>query len=246
MEDFNKKVRQVINFFIAIFIFALIVTIICLIMLKYDVEGENNMPFELSQLVVVSTAEGINIEGESTWNLELVQNNDVYLHISKNKNYKETEIIKNIKIDNFKIKNMNKGKITIYKQSKDENKMYEYLDEYIIKDNLNFQGSEKTNTKELQISNQGGVVSFRICNKNLGKYSTDDEEIKHDGTILAKAGLGYDDIRFKVSFDLTIELVSGTKYTGTILLDLPTENIIQAGTTNIEKTDFSDVVFKRN
>lgn len=40
--------------------------------------------------------------------------------------------------------------------------------------------------------------------------------------------------------------MSGTKYTGTISLGLPVGNIIQAGTEKQEKTDFSDVIFKRN
>lgn len=170
MEDFQKKVRKIINFFIAVFIIALVVTIICLIMLKYEVEGENNMPFELSQIVTVSTAEGITAEGEATWNFDLVQNNDVYLHISKNKNYRETEIIKNITIDSFKINNKPpKGEIVIYKPSKHENKNFEYLDEYIVSDSLVYQGSENTNLKDLQISNQGGVITVRFCNKNLRK-----------------------------------------------------------------------------
>lgn len=170
MEDFQKKFRKIINFFIAVFIIALVITIICLIMLKYEVEGENNMPFELSQIVTVSTAEGISTEGEATWNFDLVQNNDVYLHISKNKNYKQTEIIKNVTVNNLKINNApQKGEIVIYRPSKDENKTYEYSNEYIVKDSLVYQGSEKSNLKELQISNQGGVITLRFCNNNLRK-----------------------------------------------------------------------------
>lgn len=167
MEDFQKKFRKIINFFIAVFIIALIITIICLIMLKYEVEGENNMPFELSQMVTVSTAEGIYAEGDSIWNLNLIQNNDVYLHISKNKNYRETEIIKNITIDNFKIENPQKGTVVIYRPSKDENKTFEYSDEYVAKNELVYTGNENTNMKELLISNQGGVITFRISNQNL-------------------------------------------------------------------------------
>ena len=73
-------------------------------MLKYAVEGENNMPFELSQLIVVSTAEGVeNNQNENIWNFDLMQNNDVYLYIGKNKSYKETEIIKRIIINNIKV-----------------------------------------------------------------------------------------------------------------------------------------------
>lgn len=136
-------------------------------MLKYEVEGENNMPFELSQIVIVSTAEGLHTDGENTWNLNLVQNNDIYLHISKNKNYREKEIIKNIVLDNFKInKEPQKGKVVIYRPSKDENKYFEYSDEYIVNESLVYVGSEEENVKELQIANQGGVIWVR--------YSTDD------------------------------------------------------------------------
>lgn len=62
MEYFNKKLKKIVHLFIVLFIIVLIITIIGLLMLKYEVEGENNMPFELSQLVVVSTAEGIETE----------------------------------------------------------------------------------------------------------------------------------------------------------------------------------------
>lgn len=82
--------------------------------------------------------------------------------------------------------------------------------------------------------------------KTYGEYSSEDEEISHNGTILSKVGLTYEEIKFEVSFDLSIELVSGTKFTGTIALELPTGDITTAGTSSLEKTDFSDVIFKRN
>ena len=168
MENFDKKIKRIIYSFISIFIISLLVIIICLLMLKYDVEGENNMPFELSQIVVVSTAEGINTDGENIWNLDLKQNNDIYLHISKNKNYKETEIIKNITIDNF-ITNEKpqKGEIIIYKPCKNENKNYEYLEEFIVNDALVYSGGDTTNLSDLQIANQGGVISIRYSLNNL-------------------------------------------------------------------------------
>ncbi len=166
--NMSKKIKKIIYLFITLFIIFLIAIIICLLMLKYEVEGENNMPFELSQIVVVSTAEGIEKEGDSTWNLDLIQNNDLYIHIEKNKEYKQTEIIKNVIINNFKINNQpEKGKIVIYRPSNNESKTYEYKDEYIIKDNLTYKGEENTNLKELNLANQGGVISFRCSNKDL-------------------------------------------------------------------------------
>lgn len=43
----------------------------------------------------------------------------------------------------------------------------------------------------------------------------------HDGTILSKIGVTDDEIKAKLSFDVTIKLVSGTSYSGTVSLDLP-------------------------
>ncbi len=246
--ELEPKIKKIIHFFIATFIITLVIIIICLLMLKYAVEGEDNMPFELSQLVVVSTAEGIDKgEGESTWNFNLVQNNDIYINIAKNKNYKETEIIKKIILNNFKVEEAPKtGKLVIYRQSADENKIFEYDEKYFINDELVYNGSEYKNEKNLEIANQGGIILFRVCNNEIGEYSSDEEEVVHNGTILSKINLGYDDIKCKISFDLTIELTNGTKFTGNIPLELPVGNIVNTGISNYEKTDFKDIVFKRN
>lgn len=248
MHEIRPKIKNIIRFCLVVIILTLIITVICLLMLKYAIEGENNMPFELSQLIVVSTAEGLDIdENESTWNFNLVQNNDLYIYITKNKNYKETEIIKNITLNNFKIENGPKvGNISIYKPSNREDKVYEYLDEYIVNDEITYIGSEFTNAKKLEVANQGGIIILRFCNNKLGTYSSNDEIITHNGTILSKIGLKHEDIKCKVSFDLNIELVSGIKFTGNMSVDLPVGNIISEGTANFEKTNFKDIIFKRN
>ena len=80
----------------------------------------------------------------------------------------------------------------------------------------------------------------------FGKYSTDEESITHDGTLLSKINVGYEDIKCTVSFDITIEIVSGTKFTGKISLELPVGDIVQNEKASYEKTDFKDVIFKRN
>lgn len=56
----------------------------------------------------------------------------------------------------------------------------------------------------------------------------------------------YEDIKYNLSFDITIDLVGGTSFTGRVTLDLPVGNILTTGISNYEKTDFSDVIFKRN
>lgn len=168
MWEWGLRAKGVIRFCIVVFVLTLIITVICLLMLKYSVEGENNMPFELSQLIVVSTAEGIDSEGDNTWNFDFMQNNDVYLYISKNKNYEDTEIIKSITLSNFKVENGPKiGGISIYRPSKAEDKIYEYADEYLIDNELIYSGSEFTNLKNLEIANQGGILVFRLSNNKI-------------------------------------------------------------------------------
>lgn len=108
--------------------------------------------------------------GENTWNFDLVQNNDIYLSIQKNKNYKETEIIKKVTLNNFRIENgPNIGTLKVYRPSKLEDKVYEYSDEYVIDNELIYMGAESTNAKNLEIANQGGKIMFRLCNKELRK-----------------------------------------------------------------------------
>lgn len=168
MEYLNKRIKKVICICTGIFIVSLLITVISLLMLKYEVEGENNMPFQLSQVVVVSTAEGIERQSENTWDFDLVQNNDIYIYVEKNKGYKETERIKSIIINNYVInKAPSKGNIVMYKPSHAEHKNYEYSDEYIINDELIYNGEGNTNIKEQKIANQGGVVAFRYCTKDL-------------------------------------------------------------------------------
>jgi len=170
MQYLNKKIKKIIYFFIGIFVITLIIIIIWLLMLKYEVEGENNMPFELSQIIAVSTAEGIGGEGEPPWNFDLIQNNDIDIHIAKNKGYKETEVIKNIIINNFNINTKPaKGNIIMYRPSNNEGKTYEYNENYIIKDSLTFKGEKGTNLKDLTIANQGGMIAFRYSNQDLRK-----------------------------------------------------------------------------
>lgn len=246
----NDEIKKIIHIFIIIFITVLIVTIIALLILKYNVEGENNMPFELSKIMVVSSAEGQEnneIDNEAKWNLKLFQNNDIYLEISKNKNYNQTEIIDEIIIDNFKIDEATKiGKIKLYKPTNNEEKIYENSQENEITDKLIYKGNENSSIKNLEIANQGGLVLFRYSIEDIGDIISDDDEIKHDGTILAKNNINYEDIKFKVSFDVSIKLKNDVTYTGNINLNLPAGNIINDGISHYEITNLKNIIFKRN
>ena len=248
MEIITKNKKKILRIATSMFIIALMISIVILIILKYQVEGEKNMPFRLGKIMIISTAEGLHKdETDVKWDLDLVQNNDIYIEIEKNKNYKDVEIIDKITLDNFKvISNTKTGNINIYRPSSDENKTYEYLEQYKIKDKLEYTGSSQTNIKNLEIANQGGTILLRYSIENLGEYtSNEDEEIRHDGTLLSKAGIELEQIQCEVSFDLNITLKSGVNYKGTVNLKLPAGNLIGEGTSSTEITDFRDVVFKR-
>ena len=99
----NRK-KEIIKAFIAITCIILVIIVVALINFKYNVEGETNMPFTLSKITIVSTAEGVENEGtEEKWNLSIFQNNDVYFSIEKNENNKEDEIIQSISIENIQV-----------------------------------------------------------------------------------------------------------------------------------------------
>lgn len=85
MEE--QRANQMVKNIFAIATVILIFIIVGMIMIKYEVEGDKNMPFNLSKIMIVSTAEGVEEEGKSKWNFDVYQNNDVYLYIDKNDKY---------------------------------------------------------------------------------------------------------------------------------------------------------------
>ena len=95
----DKALNKLILKSAYIVIIVLIIAIIALLILKYEVEGEKNMPFKLSSIIVVSNAEGYQEKQNKdyAWDVEIYQSNDIYLNIEKNKNYKETEAIDSIR-----------------------------------------------------------------------------------------------------------------------------------------------------
>lgn len=246
MEE-NSRLKKIIKRSILILVVVLAIAVIGLIILKYNVEGEQNMPFQLSELLVVSTAEGYQ-EKESSdknWDVEVYQTNDIYLDIKKNKNYKDTEVIKSIEIKNITVdENPKIGNISIYIPNSEE-QTYKYGDENKINNEIIYEGDTKSDIKNLKIANQGGKIIFRVVNKTGKRYTSNENELKHDGTLLNKVGINNNDIKYKISFDIVINLESEVTFTGNVELELPTGDITTQGITNLNKTETSDVIFKR-
>ena len=245
MEKIRKKEK--IKACIAIAVIVLVILITGIINMKYYVEGETNMPFTLSKITIVSTAEGVGNElAEEKWNLSVFQINDLYFSIEKNENNNEEELIQSISIENIQvIENPKVGQIKTYMPNSSDGRLFSNSDEYMLQENkLTYKGASKSNSKTLDIGNQGGTAVLRFANTEIGKYiSNEDEEIKHDGSLLEKVQVRNEDVNFKVAFDVVINL-KNKSYISNIILDLPCEsNLVEEGTCSREITD--KFVFKR-
>lgn len=246
MKISELKGKKIVYICVILGIIVLILIIAGIIMLRYQVEGETNLPFELSKMIVVSTAESNEIEAvaDTKWNFSVNQYNDIYLEIQKNDEYTKNINIKNITFENFVIeKNSGAENIKLYRANS-EGKVVE--DEaHLVGSSLTYKGEKETNLDELKISNQGSIILLRSVNQNVCEVRSNDEEIIHDGTLLAKGNANSEDLNYKLSFDVVIETSRDIKYKGTISIELPTGDVQTQGKTQLEKTDFSDVIFKR-
>ena len=243
----KEKLKQTIKLCVAVFVFAIIILLVVTVMIGYQVEGDKNMPFNLSKVIIISTAEGTETEGKKKWNFDVYQNNDLYIYLDKNENYVGDEkVIKSVRLENINItKAPNKGEIKVYMPNSVEGRLYSNEEEYLVNGSLEYKGAGESDSKALEVGSNGGNVLIRFSNTGLGTYSSDgDKEIVHDGTLLEKVDVTDEDIKFNISFDLVIT-VDNCSYRANLNYTLPCGNIIEEGTSSIEQTDFSNVVFKR-
>lgn len=242
----NTKNALKKSIFIAFLI--IIVTVVFSIIVKYDVEGEVSLPYSLEKILIVSKVSTSNNEdSENLWNISLEEDNDIYLYINKtDENSKET--IQSITLENFKVTNSAKiGEPIIYRPTGDMSNLYELSEQNYLGSSITYKGAKVDTLKTLEIRNEGGTIGFRASLENLGNYVSNnyDEEIVYDGNLLTKAGIPLEDIQFSISFDILITLNSNITFKGNIKLDFPNDDIITNPESNLEITDFSNVIFKR-
>ena len=178
--------------------------------------------------------------------MQVNQNNDIYLYIKKNDNYKDTELIENIKLDNFNVEQSpNIGELKLLKpDSSVESLLFKNTEENET-NTIEYTGDMDSSIKNLKISNQGGLVVFRYAVNNIGNYiSNEDEEINHS-ELLNKLGINNDDLKFKVTFDIYITLNSGKTYKSNLNLELPINDVVNQGMQSTEYTDLEKIVYKR-
>ncbi len=244
-QALSKKVIHLC--IISIMIISIIFTAI-LFILKYDENGETNMPFFISKISIISTVDGQDVENpQAKWDKIINQNNDIYIYVEKNSQYDKTEMISSVKLENFKVeKSSNIGEIKFYKQSQNEKLLYKNVNENSF-EVLEFKGAKSSNAKNLEISNQGGIIEFRCANNNIGTYtSNDDMEINY-GELLKKINIKEENLKTTFCFDLTIKLNSGKSFKAEkIQLTIPNDNLINEGKVGKEINNPDGIVFKRN
>mgnify|MGYP000510823158 CR=1 FL=1 len=80
-RNINKKIFHIVMVIVIIF------AILCvggIFILRYQVEGEANMPFKITKISLVESVEGTEKDNASEkWNFNVNQNNDIYIYIEK-------------------------------------------------------------------------------------------------------------------------------------------------------------------
>ena len=190
----TEEKKQTIKLVIAIFILVLILSLAVICMIIYEVEGETNMPFKLSKIVAIGTAEGIEKEkGKEKWNFAIYQNNDIYFYIDQNEQAAESQdiLIKNVAISNIQITNKPQiGTIKAYMPNSKAGRLYSYEDQFLVQEKLEYKGASQSSSTNLEIGSKGGTALIRFSNANIADYTSDkDEQIVHDGTWIKKVGL---------------------------------------------------------
>ena len=231
----------------------LLIIILLIITILIMTNKKTDIPFEIKQIYITSTANGRYIDENNTenWNLNLFQNNDVYIKFGLVENMdkvdKKDAIIEQIFIENFNvIEKPNLGEISYYKLSEKEDTLFEYIDENIVTDKLEFTVvDQNANIKNGQINKCEGQISMSIVNNNIAQYKSKKEtELAFDGTLLDKAKIEPDDIKFKVSFDLVIITQKNRTYKTSLVFDLPTGNIQENGFELNQNVDITQSKFE--
>lgn len=244
----EKEIKsKVIKKYIFISFLLLAIIISTLLIVRYNVEGEKSLPFELEKIIIKSSIDTQNNESGNIWDLSITQNNDIYMYFKKNNSF-ETNIEK-VKIDNFQIiKKKEIGTTKLFLPTSNDIKTnFKNSTEDYIKKGIEYTTNTVDNMEKQEISKDGGMLAFRISNQELATYVSNDEtEINYDGSLLKKAGISEEDIKITAKMDITIQVSQKEKYKGTLEVELPVENFEDKSIVDKQITDFSKVIFKRS
>lgn len=242
-ETKSKVIKKYI--FISFLLLAIIIS--TLLIVRYNVEGEKSLPFELEKIIIKSSIDTQNNESDNIWDLSVIQNNDIYIYFKKNNSFETT--VEKVKIDNFQIikeKEIGTAKLFL-PTSNDIKTNFKNSTEDYMKKGIEYTTNTVDNMEKQEISKDGGMLAFRISNQELATYvSNEDTEINYDGSLLQKAGISEEDIKITAKMDITIQVSQKEKYKGTLEIQLPAKNFEDKSIVDKQITDFSNVIFKRS
>ena len=218
---YKKSTQKIINRIIFIVIIFAILCGIGIYILKYEVQGETNIPFEITKIAIAQSVNGIENEGhQEKWNFNVSINN---IKINKTDSIGETKIYKPVEDEKVMFKNTN------------ENETEEIV----------YTGELESNIKQQKISNQGGIIAFRYAINNLSNYISNENEEVDYGKLLQLTNIKEENIKTTISFDFMITLTTNRKYQTNIQIDIPAKEVIEKGVAGIELTEFNNLIFKR-
>lgn len=233
--------------FIAAFIIA--IALVIFDMVRYSEEGEKELPFYINKILLISTVDGEQVDDpDNIWNINVTQVNDAYIYIEENeKNANSKVTIESVSLENFTINQApQKGNVKILRPTGDMPTLYANSSENYLESSILYMGDRVDDMKAGDIGNKGGTIGFRCAIADLGNFISDSEEVVfYDGRLLENLGIKEEEIKTKLSFDIVIETSEHVKFKGTINIEMPIEGVLENGSSNIEITDFSDVIFKR-
>lgn len=166
----TEKTKSIIKRVAILSAIVIIILIVGILMLKYEVEGEKNMPFNLTKISIVSTVTGEHKEdAEEYWNLNLVQNNDIYLNFQKNEGNLSDVLIKKISLENIEItKGPIKGEVKLYKTSSDISNIYVNKEENLIGNKIEYTGETRKQFRRIKNRQQRWNCRNKMCSRKFG------------------------------------------------------------------------------
>ena len=248
-EDIDNRLRE--KTIKTLFVFFIILLFITLgfIWLKYEIEGTKGLTFEIKEILIISTADGKRIENKNknikTDKLEVSQVNDFFITIEEKDNINLDNSIKKISIANFDIQEEpKKGNLNALEPTGPLSQLFVNSKKNYLDKEIEFKGAKVDDLEQLETSSKGGTVAFRIENK-LGSYDVKKEEVlEYNSKLLNKFVKNVEDIQFKLSFDLIIELDNGFKYSTKINVNKPSKEILKEDKL-IHNMDVEEISFKK-
>ena len=243
MELKSKKKVLKKYAFIAFLVIAIIISI--LLMVKYNVEGEKNLPLTLKEIDIISTIYAQSTNGENILESSVEQDNDIYIMCQKNE--KIDSKVESIKIENLKVEKTSElGTIKILKPTSNEKLNYfKNSTEDFRGKTLEYFAGISDDMERQEFYQDGGTIAFRISNQELGTYILTEDGIEYNENLLEQLGTSSEEIKLKVTFDIILVVSDNEQYKGTVNLELPIESFGKKGEVKGRITDFKDVIFKK-